>query len=52
VEDSLDSTKAVDHVDPLEKLERILSTVKIKPETAPAVTASVPIQPVSGTNPQ
>src|SRR6478672_3590471 len=52
VEDSLDSTKAVDHVDPLEKLERILSTVKIKPETAPAVTASVPAQPVSGTNPQ
>jgi hypothetical protein len=52
VEDSLDSTKAVDHVDPLEKLERILSTVKIKPEAAPAVTASVPAQPVSGTNPQ
>jgi hypothetical protein len=52
VEDSLDSTKAVDHVDPLEKLERILSTVKIKPETAPAVTASVPVQPVGGTNPQ
>jgi hypothetical protein len=52
VEDSLDSTKAVDHVNPLEKLERILSTVKIKPETAPAVTASVPAQPVSGTNPQ
>jgi hypothetical protein len=52
VEDSLDSTKAVDHVDPLEKLERILSTVKIKPETVPAVTASVPAQPVSGTNPQ
>lgn len=52
VEDSLDSTKAVDHVDPLEKLERILSTVKIKPESAPAVTASVPVQPVSGTNPQ
>jgi len=52
VEDSPDSTKAVDHVDPLEKLERILSTVKIKPETAPAVTASVPAQPVSGTNPQ
>lgn len=52
VEDSLDSTKAVDHVDPLERLERILSTVKIKPESAPAVTASVPVQPVSGTNPQ
>jgi len=52
VEDSLDSTKAVDHVDKLEKLERILSTVKIKSETAPAVTASVPDQPVTGTNPQ
>ena len=49
VEDSLDSTKTVDHVDQLEKLERILSTVKIKSETAPAVTASVPAQPV---NPQ
>jgi hypothetical protein len=52
VEDSLDSTKAVDHVDKLEKLERILSTVKIKSESAPAVTASVPAQPVNGTNPQ
>jgi hypothetical protein len=52
VEDSLDSTKAVDHVNQLEKLERILSTVKIKSESAPAVTASVPEQPVSGTNPQ
>lgn len=52
VEDSLDSTKTVDHVDQLEKLERILSTVKIKSETVPAVTASAPVQPVSGTNPQ
>lgn len=52
VEDSLDTTKAVDHVDQLEKLERILSTVKIKSETAPAVTASVPVQPVNGTDPQ
>jgi len=52
VEDSLDSTKAVDHVDQLEKLERILSTVKIKSETAPAVTASVPAQPVTGNDPQ
>ncbi len=53
VEDSLDSTKAVDHVDQLDKLERILSTVKIKSETTtPAVTASVPAQPVNGNDPQ
>jgi hypothetical protein len=52
VEDSLNTTKAVDHQDQLDKLERILSTVKIKSETAPAVTASVPVQPVNGSNPQ
>jgi hypothetical protein len=52
VEDSPDSTKAVDHVDQLDKLERILSTVKIKPETVPAVTASVPAQPVTGSHPE
>jgi hypothetical protein len=52
VEDSLDTTKAVDHQDQLDKLERILSTVKIKSEAAPAVTASVPVQPVNGSNPQ
>jgi len=52
VEDSLDTTKAVDHQDQLDKLERILSTVKIKSETAPAVTASVPVQPANGSNPQ
>jgi len=53
VEDSLDSTKTVDHGNQLDKLERILSTVKIKSETTvPAVTASVPAQPVSGNDPQ
>jgi hypothetical protein len=40
-------------VDQLDKLERILSTVKIKSETVPAaVTASVPTQPVNGNDPQ
>lgn len=47
-----ESTKPVDDVAIFEQLERIFGTVKIKPEPATAVTASVPEQPASGTNPQ
>ena len=47
-----DNTRPVDDVAMFEQLERIFGTVKIKPETAPAVTASIPQQSVSGANPQ
>ena len=47
-----ESAKPVDDVAMFEQLERIFGTVKIKPEPVAAVTASVPAQPVNGTNPQ
>lgn len=48
VEESESNTKPVDHFELFDKLERIMATVKIKPETAPAVTADVPsTQPVA-----
>jgi len=47
-----DSKQDVDYTGLLDRLERILLTVKINPETSPAVTASVPAAPVTGTNPQ
>lgn len=52
VEEVDGNTKPVDHFELFDKLERILATVKIKPEVAPAVTANAPTLPVSGTNPQ
>lgn len=52
VEEAPGNTKAVDHFELFDKLERILATVKIKPEIAPAVTAGVPATPASGSNPQ
>lgn len=42
VEESPDNTKAVDHFELFDKLERVMATVKIKAEPVPAVTASVP----------
>lgn len=47
-----ENTKPVDDVAMFEQLERIFGTVKIKPETVPAVTASIPQQSASGVNPQ
>jgi hypothetical protein len=47
-----EGTKPVDDVAIFEQLERIFGTVKIKPEPVTAVTASVPEQPASATNPQ
>jgi hypothetical protein len=48
-----ESTSPVDEVAIFQQLERIFGTVKIKPEPAPTVTASVPEQqPGSVTNPQ
>jgi hypothetical protein len=35
-----------------QQLERIFRTVKIQPEPVPTVTASLPDQPATGTNPQ
>lgn len=42
VEESADNTKAIDHLEIFDKLERIMATVKVKTEPVPAVTASVP----------
>ena len=47
-----ENTTQVDEVAMFEQLERIFGTVKITPEQAQAVTASVTDQPVNGTNPQ
>ena len=47
-----DNSGPVDYLAMLDRMERILATVKIKPETVPAVTASVPEQPSTGNNPQ
>jgi hypothetical protein len=52
VEEAEGNTKPVDHFELFDKLERILATVKMKPEVVPAVTANAPSSPVSGTNPQ
>ncbi|HYL91914.1 MAG TPA: hypothetical protein VEW69_02030 [Alphaproteobacteria bacterium] len=45
VEESQGNTKTINYADLFGKLERILSTVKIKAEAAPAVTASVGTKP-------
>lgn len=47
-----ESTKPVDDVAIFEQLERVFGTVKIKPEVATSMTASVPEQPAGTTNPQ
>jgi hypothetical protein len=52
VEEAEGNTKPVDHFELFDKLERIMATVKIKPEVVPAVTANAPSSPASGTNPQ
>jgi hypothetical protein len=45
VAESPDNKTAVDHFELFDKLERIMATVKIKPEPAPPVTANVPSVP-------
>jgi hypothetical protein len=52
VEEANGNTTPVDHFELFDKLERILATVKIKPEVVPSVTATAPGAPASGTNPQ
>jgi hypothetical protein len=56
VEESKGNTKPVDHFELFDKLERIMATVKIKPEPVPAMTAgvpsSVPSASTSGSNPR
>jgi hypothetical protein len=54
VEESPDNTKPVDHLELFDKLERILTSVKIKSEVpVPSVAVSLPVQqPTPGSNPQ
>jgi hypothetical protein len=56
VEESKDNTKPVNHFELFDKLERIMATVKIKPEAVPAMTAgvpsSVPSASTNGSNPR
>ena len=53
VEDAPNTTKPVDHLQVFDKLERIMTTVKIKTEPAPAVAVSETVaQPASASNPQ
>jgi len=53
VEDAPGTTKPVDHMQVFDKLERILTTVKIKTEPTPAVAVSEPVtQPTPVSNPQ
>jgi hypothetical protein len=47
-----ESTNTVDEVARFQQLERIFGTVKIQPEQVQVITASVPEQPVSVTDPQ
>ena len=47
-----ESTNSVDEVARFQQLERIFGTVKIQPEQVQVITASVPDQPVSVTDPQ
>jgi hypothetical protein len=47
-----ESTNRVDEVARFQQLERIFGTVKIQPEQVQVITASVPEQPVSVTDPQ
>lgn len=53
VTDAPGTTKPVDHLQVFDKLERIMTTVKIKSEPAPAVAVSEPVaQPTPVSNPQ
>jgi hypothetical protein len=53
VEDAPGTTKPVDHLQVFDKLERIMTTVKIKSEPAPAVALSTSVQqPANNGNPQ
>jgi len=53
VEDAPGTTKPVDHLQVFDKLERIMTTVKIKSDPVPVVAASDPAaQPAPTSNPQ
>src|SRR6476661_3789721 len=53
VEDAPGTTKPVDHLQVFDRLERIMTTVKIKSEPVPVVTVSdAGSQPTPGSNPQ
>ncbi|HEX3155682.1 MAG TPA: hypothetical protein VHV32_13715 [Candidatus Angelobacter sp.] len=53
VEDAPGTTKPVDHLQVFDKLERIMTTVKIKSEPVPVVASSEPATPtVPASNPQ
>jgi hypothetical protein len=53
VEDAPGTTKPVDHLQVFDKLERIMTTVKIKSDPVPVVAASEPTaQPAPASNPQ
>ncbi len=53
VEDAPGTTKPVDHLQVFDKLERILTTVKIKSEPVPVVATSEPVAPTApASNPQ
>ncbi|HXO38775.1 MAG TPA: hypothetical protein VN872_09050, partial [Candidatus Acidoferrum sp.] len=53
VEDAPGTTKPVDHLQVFDKLERIMTTVKIKSDPVPVVAASEPAAPTATTsNPQ
>jgi hypothetical protein len=53
VEDAPGTTKPVDHLQVFDKLERILTTVKIKSDPAPVVATSEPAAPTApASNPQ
>jgi hypothetical protein len=53
VEDAPGTTKPIDHLQVFDKLERIMTTVKIKSEPAPVVAVSDPVpQPTPVSNPQ
>lgn len=53
VEDAPKTTKPIDHLQVFDKLERIMTTVKIKSDATPAVAATEPIvQPTPASNPQ
>ena len=52
VEDAPGTTKPVDHLQVFDKLERILTTVKIKSDPVPVVANSEPATPAPASNPQ
>ena len=53
VEDAPNTTKPMDHLRIFDRLERIMTTVKIQSEPMPAVAASEPVpQPTPASNPQ